>query len=156
MEYFQQETIREAMSRPARIVAPEMTMSDLLRLFASSAYAAYPVVRNEKLVGIISRADVIKPFAVRPRANGLHFDEIMGTTVEEIMSPWVITIQLDAALEDVVELMRAHDFESFPVVDDESRVEGIVARDDIVRALARCTWRSALPLPLAPTGYAIA
>jgi Mg/Co/Ni transporter MgtE len=59
-------------------------------------------------------------------------------------------------LEQVVQLMKVHDFESFPVVDHENRVKGVIALEDVVRALARCTWSSSLPLPLSPMGYAIA
>lgn len=156
MEYFHQETVQENLARPAKTVAPEMTLGDLLRLFSSNDFAAYPVVRDEKLVGIVSRANSVKSFAAKAETNTADFDAIMGTTVEEIMSWRVVTVELDATLDQVVHLMGAHDFESFPVVDRQNRVRGMIARADIVRALARCTWRASLPLPLQPTGYAIA
>jgi CBS domain-containing protein len=155
MEYFHQ-TVREIMSRPARTVAPEMTLGDLLRLFSSNDFDAYPVLREDELVGIVSRADLIKPFAAKVASNALDCDAIMGTTVEQIMSPRVVTVELDATVDQVIELMSAHHFESFPAVDDENRVKGIVARDDVVRTLAESTWRSSLPLELRPFGYAIA
>ena len=155
MEYLHQ-TVRDIMSRPARTVAPEMTLGDLLRLFSSNDFDAYPVVREEKLVGIVSRADSIKPFVIKGATNTLESDAIMGTTVEQIMSSQVLTIELDATLEQAIGLMCARDFESFPVVDQENRVRGMIARDDLVRALARSTWRTPLPLDLRPLGYAIA
>ena len=158
MEYFHQETVRENISRPARTDAPEMTMGDLLRLFSSNEFAAYPVVRDEKLIGIVSRRDSIRSFAAKARTDAAHFDAAMGTTVEQIMSSRVVTVEPDATLDKLVDLMAAHDFESFPVVDRENRVRGIIARDDVVRALARCTWRAPQPPPLSvPSfGYAIA
>lgn len=150
------QTVREIMSRAARTVAPEMTLGDLLRLFGSSDFDAYPVVRAEKLVGIVSRADSIRPFAAKSAAKVLESDAVMGTTVEQIMTSQVVTVDLDTMLEQVIDLMGAHDVESFPVVDRYNRVKGIVARDDVVRALARSTWRASLPLDLRPMGYAIA
>ena len=155
MEHFQQ-TAREIMSRSARSVAPEMTLGDLLRLFSSNDFDAYPVVRGGNLVGIVSQADTIKPFAAMAATRTLDTDAIMGTTVEQVMSPHVLTVELDATLERVIELMGVCDFESFPVVDRENRVRGMIARDDLVRALARSTWHTSLPLPLQPFGYAIA
>lgn len=155
MQYLQK-AVREIMSRPASTVAPEMTLGDLLRLFSSSDFDAYPVVREEKLIGIVSRADAIKPFAVKVAANTLDPDAAFGTTVEQIMASPVVAVDLDTTLERVVELMDALDFESFPVVDRENRVKGIIARDDIVRALARSTWRAPSHLDLRPMGYAIA
>ncbi len=155
MECFRQ-TVQDIMSRPARTVAPEMTLGDLLRLFSSNDFAAYPVIREEKLVGIVSRADSIKPFAAKVATKAVDRDAIMGTTVEQIMSPAVVTVKLEATLEQVLDLMGAHGFESFPVIDHENHVAGIVARDDLVRALARSTWHAPLPLDLRPVGYAIA
>lgn len=156
MDHLHSETVRENMARAARTVSPEMTLGDLLRLFASDHVDAYPVVRGEKLVGMVSKADSIRPFRAKSGTNNLHFDEIMGTTVEEIMSSPVITVELDAALEQVIDLMATHHFKSFPVVDRENRVKGVISREDVVRALARSTWQSSLPLPLEPMGYAIA
>jgi CBS domain-containing protein len=156
MDYLHQETAREIMSRPARTVTPEMTLGDLLRMFSTSDFAAYPVVRDKKLVGMVSRTDSIKPFAAMAESSTIYFDSIMGTTVEEIMSWRIIAVDLDATLNQVVHLMGAHDFESFPVIDQQNRVRGIVARDDVIQALARRTWRSALPLPVTSIGYAIA
>jgi CBS domain-containing protein len=157
MEYFYQETVRNNMASPAKTVDPEMTLSDLLRLFGSNDFAAYPVVRDGKLVGIVSRADSIGPFSAKAGTNTACFDAIMGTTVDQIMSWHVTAVDLDATLDTVVHLMGAHDFESFPVVDQERRVRGIISRQDLIRALARYTWRaSPQPLPLSPMGYAIA
>jgi CBS domain-containing protein len=155
MDYFHQ-PVREFMSHAARTVAPGMTLGDLLGLFSSNDVDAYPVVREGKLVGIVSRADSIKPFAAKIADKALDADAIMGTTVEQIMSCGVVTVGLDATLEQVLELMGAHDFQSFPVVDDEERLTGIVARDDLVRALAQIAWHTSLPLELRPLGYAIA
>lgn len=158
MRYFHQQTVLETMARPAKTVTPEMTVGDLLRLFSSNDFAAYPVVRDGKLVGVVSRADTIKPFAAKAGTNTAHFDAIMETTVEQIMSWPVTTVEFDATLDTVVHLMGAHDFESFPVVDHENCVRGIIAREDVIRALAGYTWPAAglLPLPLSPIGYAIA
>lgn len=154
MEYPQQ-TAREIMSRPARMVAPEMTLGDLLRLFSSDDFDAYPVVRGENLVGIVSRADSIKPFVAAAGAKAFESDAIMGTTVDQIMSSRVLTVELDATLGQVIEQMGAHDFESFPVIDREKRVRGMITRDDVVRSLARNTWHASLPLDVQPLGYAI-
>jgi CBS domain-containing protein len=156
MENLRQETVRDNMSHPARTVAPEMTLGDLLRLFGSNDFAAYPVTREDQLVGIVSRADSIRPFAVTAWTDTCNFDAIMGTTVGEIMSSLVIAVAPDATLEQVIQLMEVHDLESLPVVEGENRVSGIVARQDIIRALARRASDSSLPLDLRPMGYAIA
>jgi CBS domain-containing protein len=57
--------------------------------------------------------------------------------------------------------MEKYHFKSLPVVDAGSRLVGMIARDDVIRALARCNRRrpSARELPLAAPSigyYAIA
>jgi CBS-domain-containing membrane protein len=88
--------------------------------------------------------------------NTVYFDSIMGTTVEEIMSWQVVTVELNATLDKAVQLIETHSFKSFPVIDQEKRVRGIIARDDVIRASTRNARRSSLPLDLRPMGYAIA
>ena len=156
MKTLRLEIVRDNMSHPAKTVAPEMTLSDLLRLFGSSDFVAYPVTREHQLIGIVSRADSIRPFAVPSWIDARNFDAIMGTTVAEIMSSVVVAVTPGVTLDQVLQLMEMHDLESLPVVDGDNRVMGVIARQDIIRVLARSTRDSSLPLDLPPMGYAIA
>jgi CBS domain-containing protein len=125
-------------------------------LFISSGLAAFPVIRDDRLIGIVSRADSIKLFGAKAGSRGPDFDAILGTTVEEIMSSPVIAIEPDATLAELLDLMGACEFDSFPVIDSENHVAGMIARADVIRALERSASRSSLPLDLRPVGYAIA
>jgi CBS domain-containing protein len=77
-------------TEPARAVAAELTVSDLLRLFVLDQRSAYPVIRDGEMVGSVSKADVLKTFSPCLRAPALDYDSIMGTTVDRIMSRDVI------------------------------------------------------------------
>jgi CBS domain-containing protein len=44
-----------------------------------------------------------------------------------------ITIHADAAVEDAATLMHDEDVSRLPVVDDEGRLVGVIARGDILR-----------------------
>ena len=89
------------MTRPARTVAPEMTIGDLLRLFATDEVNAYPVESNGRLVGIVSKADALKAFAFRQDGILPHYDDVMGTSVEEIMSRHVMTVDAESRLQRI-------------------------------------------------------
>lgn len=54
--------------------------------------------------------------------------------VKDFMTPAVITISEDQSILEARELMRGHNIISIPVVDDISRVRGIITIDDIGRA----------------------
>ncbi|MBR0795000.1 CBS domain-containing protein [Bradyrhizobium jicamae] len=146
MYEFLQETVADNMTRSARSVAPEMTVGDLYRLFASDDYDAYPVLRDDVVVGFVTKLDALKVFAFTPDQMLPHYDDRMGTTVDEIMSCDVIAVEPDTNLQRVLHLMVSHRLKSLPVIDKYHQLVGIIAREDIMRALARCTKRQAPPL----------
>ncbi|MBR0752372.1 CBS domain-containing protein [Bradyrhizobium jicamae] len=146
MYEFLQETVETNMTPSVRSVAPEMTVGDLYRLFAADDYDAYPVVRDDIVIGFVTKLDALKVFAFTPGEMLPHYDDRMGTTVDEIMSCEVIAVEPDTNLQRVLQLMVTHRLKSLPVVDKYRHLLGIVAREDLMRALARCTKRRAPPL----------
>ncbi|MFB9262371.1 HPP family protein [Bradyrhizobium erythrophlei] len=146
MYEFLQETVDNNMTRGVRSVAPETTVSDLYRMFARDDYDAYPVVRDDVVVGFVTKLDALKAFAFTSDQMLPHYDDRMGTTVDEIMSCDVIAVDPDTNLQRVLQLMVAHRLKSLPVIDKYHHLLGIIAREDVMRALARCTKRRAPPL----------
>jgi len=157
MYEFLEETVRDNMTLPAKTVAPETTVGDLLRLFIIDDVDAYPVESDGRLVGIVSKADALKAFGLKQGRILPHYDDMMGTTVEEVMSRHVMTVDAETKLQRVLQLMEKYGFKSLPVTDAGSRLLGVIAREDIIRALARCnrhdTSAQALPLTVPPIGY---
>jgi len=146
MYEFLQETARNNMTSSVRSVAPEMTVGDLYRLFATDDYDAYPVLRDDVVVGFVTKLDALKVFAFTCDQMLPHYDDRMGTTVDEIMSSNVISVEPDTNLQRVLQLMVAHRLKSLPVIDKYHHLLGIIAREDVMRALVRCTQRQAPPL----------
>ncbi len=146
MYEFLQETVDSNMTRGVRSVAPETTVGDLYRLFAKDDYDAYPVMRDDVVVGFVTKLDALKAFAFTSDQMLPHYDDRMGTTVDEIMSCDVIAVVPDMNLLRVLQLMVAHRLKSLPVIDKYHHLLGIIAREDVMRALARCTKRQAPPL----------
>jgi len=139
MYEFLQWTAGDNMTRPVRSVTPETTVADLYGLFAADDFEAYPVVRDDTVVGMVSKLDALKPFAFAEDQLVPHYKEGMATTVDTIMSTNVIAVQPDAYLQRVLELMIKHRIKSLPVVDEWRSLLGIIAREDIMQAMARST-----------------
>lgn len=135
MHEFLEETVGHNMTIPARTVAPEMTVGDLLRLFSVDQSDAYPVVSDGKLIGIVSKSDALKAFASDDASS--RYDEAMGTTIDEIMSRHVMTVGPDTKLRHALQKMGAYRFKSLPVVDNENHIQGMIAREDMVRVLTQ-------------------
>ena len=152
MYEFLQETVGANMARSVRSIAPETTVADLYRLFAADDFESYPVVRGDVLVGVVSKLDALKVFAL-PQHNMLpQYNEGMATTIDEIMTSEVIAVDPDARLQRALELMVKHRLKSLPVVDQCRNLVGIIARDDLMRAMERATlqqYPSAIPFETA-------
>ena len=137
MYEFLQETVQNNMTQNVRSVAPETTVADLYRLFAADDFDAYPVMRDDRLVGVVSKLDALKVFALSQDHILPQYKEGVATTVDEIMSSDVIAVDPEANLQRVLELLVKHRVKSLPVVDGRHNLVGIIARDDVVRAMAR-------------------
>ncbi len=137
MYEFLQDTAGGTMTRSVRSVTPETTVGDLYKLFAADDFDAYPVVQDDTLVGIVSKLDALKPFAFTEDQLVPHYKDGMSTRVDTVMSTSVVSVEPDTHLQRVLELMIRHRVKSLPVVDEWKNLLGIIAREDIMRAMAR-------------------
>lgn len=152
MYEFLQVMVGDIMTRSVRSVTPETTVADLYRLFAVDGFDAYPVVQDDTLVGIVSKLDALKPFAFAKDQLLPHYTDGMATMVGEIMSTEVVAVEADTHLQRVLQLMITHRVKSLPVVDEWKNLLGIIAREDIMRAMARSVlleYPSAVPFATA-------
>jgi CBS domain-containing protein len=137
MYEFLQETVGDNMTRSVRSVTPETTVAELYRLFAADDFDAYPVVRDDTLVGIVSKLDALKPFAFTEDQLVPHYNDGMSTIVDNVMTTRVVAVDVETHLQRVLELMIRHRVKSLPVTDQWQNLLGIIAREDIMRAMAR-------------------
>src|ERR1700758_4475554 len=108
MYEFLQERVETNMTHSVRSVAPETTVGDLYRLFAADDFDAYPVVRGDALVGIVSKLDALNVFALSQDHILPRYKEGMATIVDEIMTSDVVTVDGETSLQRVLELMVKH------------------------------------------------
>jgi CBS domain-containing protein len=146
MYEFLQEIVEANMTKNVRSIAPETTVGDLYRLFAADGFDAYPVVRDDRLVGVVSKLDALKVFALSQDHLLPRYREGMATTVDAIMTSDVVTVDTEAKLQRALELMITHRLKSLPVVDRWHNLVGIVAREDVMRAMERSALRQYPPV----------
>ena len=146
MYEFLQETVENNMTKRVRSVAPETTVADLYRLFAADGFDAYPVVRGGVLVGVVSKLDALKVFGLQEHHLLPDYRDGMATRVDELMTSEVIAVDGETNLQRVLELMVKHRVKSLPVVDRWRNLVGIIAREDIMRAMERTALRQYPPV----------
>jgi len=126
------------MTRTVRTVTRGLTMRDLGPMFERDDFNAYPVEDDGQMVGIVTKFDFLKCFAFTPNQMVPRYDDLMKRTVADIMTSEFIYVRSDTKLTRVLQLMVEHRFRSVPVIDNGHRLEGMIAREDILRALEAC------------------
>jgi len=118
------------MTRDVMIASPTDTIQKIYTMILESGFSAFPVVKKKRIVGLISRRDLIRTRRVQSIIAG-H----AHTTIEEVMSKNVVTIGPDEPIGSAAELLVKHDVSRLPVIDGDSIV-GIVDRHDVLKGLA--------------------
>src|SRR5436309_11593422 len=126
------------MTRTVKTVGRDTTMRELQRMFGQTDFNAFPVRENGDIVGLVTKFDFLKCFAFTPNRIVPAYEDLMTRTVADVMTPEFIYVDAATKLTRVLQLMVDHRMKSIPVMDAEQRLVGIIAREDIMRALARC------------------
>ena len=135
MHRFLEATAGQFMTRTVKTVARDTTMRELQRMFDEDGFNYYPVREGEDIVGVVSNFDFLKCFAFNPSRMVPAYDELLSRTVADVMTPEFIYVDPATKLTRVLQLMVDHRIKSVPVLDADQRLAGIIAREDIMRAV---------------------
>ena len=109
--------------------------SEVLRLFAGYPVHHMPVLSDQKVVGMLSSADVMKIEAFIPRRGGKVADYLnQHIRVATLMRKPAITIRPHRTLLHAARLMATHAIHALPVVDEHDRLLGIITTTDVMHA----------------------
>ena len=123
-------TVASRMSRSVVAISPADEIEKVYSLIVESGFSAFPVLKKKRLVGIISRRDLIASRRVRS-----VIAEHSRTPVESIMSTDVVTIAPGEPVSAAAELLVKHDVSRLPVLEGDHLV-GVIDRHDVLASLA--------------------
>jgi CBS domain-containing protein len=117
---------REIMTRPVVAVSEATTVRDAAIRMVLGGFSGMPVAeRDGTLIGVVTEFDVIRSIRRRQPPE--------RTTVGEIMTDEVISVDVNESVDKVMTLMDTAHVVRVPVTEDEKLV-GVIARPDILRA----------------------
>jgi Predicted signal-transduction protein containing cAMP-binding and CBS domains len=123
----------DAMTKNVICSEADWSIQKVYSRIVESGYASLPVVTNQKLIGIISRRDLIENGSIR-RSLG----NSTKTSISRVMTTPVFTTSPDATVSEAARLLVTHDISRIPVVDDGT-VVGILDRHDVLKKLVQKT-----------------
>ncbi|WP_435175730.1 CBS domain-containing protein [Halorussus sp. AFM4] len=155
---------RDLMTTDVETVRPDDEISEVLTRLARADFNGFPVVDDdERVVGIVTQHDLVHIFQPSDRtlwipvgfppfletleyAIDLSWDDLdteldmlkhAGKPVSTVMTDDVVTVEPDTDFETILDLLAddERDINRLPVVDGDGRLVGIVARQDVLRAI---------------------
>jgi len=120
------ERARDIMTENPEAVTPSTTLGEVARRMAELDVGILPVVDDpevRRLRGVVTDRDLV----VRGMARGLGD----SATVAECMTPNVSTVNRNASVRQVMDVMRREQVRRVPVTDGEGRLVGIIAQADL-------------------------
>jgi CBS domain-containing protein len=136
---FLEATAGQYMQPGVKTVARDTTMRELKQTFDEADFNCFPVRENGEVVGVVTKFDFLKCFAFNPGRMVPGYDDLLSKTVADVMTPEFIYVDPATKLTRVLQLMVDHRMKSIPVLDAGQRLVGIIAREDVMRALTACT-----------------
>jgi len=150
--------VRDFMNCNVICLSPEDSIFDAAKIFSEKNISGAPVVKDGKIVGVLSISDIIRFVSMKlqktetplPSLSLLIFEFIKSSKdyltfkremkkiskikVKDVMSTKVVCISPEASIIEAASLMEKNDVNRLPVVENDKLV-GIIAREDLVKAL---------------------
>jgi len=136
---FLEQIAADHMTPDAKTVSRDVTLRELGDLFEKDDFNAYPAEEGSQVVGLVSKFDFLACFVFTPANMFPRYDDLMNQTVSAIMTPDFIYVRGETKLTRVLQLMVDHRIRSMPVIEGDQRLVGMISREDVVRALQRCS-----------------
>lgn len=117
----------------------ETTLFSAIRTtLEKSNFQHLPVVKSNKVIGIISSSDVLRvsyedAFGGDDKGAKAILDHLLS--IDYIMTKNVTCINANTSIRDAAETFVQHDFHALPVVDNNQALIGIVTPTDIIQYL---------------------
>lgn len=119
------ELLKLKVTHEVHTVRPDQMVIDAIKLMAEKNIGAVPVVRDGKVVGIVSERDYARKMELKGRAS-------VGTPISDIMTHDVETVDSRYTLDQCMSIMTERRLRHLPVV-DEGQLTGLLSIGDLVK-----------------------
>jgi len=133
--------VRNWMSKNVITVDADVSMHDAMKLMKENGIRMLPVIRKEKLVGIVTDRDLKRASASDATTLDVHelLYLVSQIKVKNIMTVNPITVPQNFTVEETAEVLLKNKISGAPVVDQNGEIVGIITQTDLFRVLISLT-----------------
>ncbi|MEZ6118552.1 MAG: CBS domain-containing protein [Pirellulaceae bacterium] len=134
---------RDVMTHAVRVIEADLPLTELEHRFLADEVGAYAVCQAGKLVGVVTRTDVLKEMDLDNTIEQLAADQVtnavaissgssLAPTVGDVMTRDYHSVDLDEPLSEIAKTMFHHKLHHILVV-EAGQVKGVISSFDFVR-----------------------
>ena len=135
MHRFLEKTVADHMTAQVKTITRNVSIEQLKKRFEADDFNAYPVVEHGEVLGLGTKFDFLRVFAMTPSSMVPHYNELMKKTAGDAMTMDFVYVNPATKLTRVLQLMIDHRIRSIPVIKSDHDLVGIISREDIMSAL---------------------
>ncbi len=126
--------VGERMSRPVISVTPDMPINDVLAMFRKEHIRRAPVIKDGKLVGIVSERDLLNasPSSVTTLSVWELNYLISKVTAKNVMTKKVVCVDQETPIEEAARIMADKKIGGVPVLSG-GNVTGMITETDLFK-----------------------
>ncbi|MFP4005754.1 MAG: site-2 protease family protein [Candidatus Hadarchaeia archaeon] len=117
---------KDIMAKEVKTVPPDWTLQKFMKNVLDTKHTGFPVVENNKMIGIITLGDV----------REIPQKEWEGLRVKNVMEKDVISFSPQSRASELWQKMASENVGRFPILSNDNPL-GMVTRTDIIRAFRR-------------------
>jgi len=125
LELIHQLKVKDVMTTAVLTATKNQTLRHIQALLRENHVTGIPIVEDQRLVGMISIADIITALD----------KGYIDLPVEERMTKDVISLQDDMPLSFAISSLNKYHYGRYPVLDKEQKLVGIISSSDVIRTL---------------------
>lgn len=147
-------TVAQIMTTDPVTVSPETSLHEAIQILAEKEISGLPVVDDGgELVGIISETDLTwqatgvdtPPYIMfldsviylqNPTKHNEEVHKALGQTVKDAMSDRPTTVKGNQLVREAAKIMHDKKVRRLPVVDDDSKLIGMITQGDVIKMMA--------------------
>jgi len=129
--------VSEIMTTKVVTCSPEDEIDVIWRLMTETRFAGLPVVKNGKLVGIVTQKDLLESGAMLPTFESKKGRFRDSPKISSVMNTNVVSVEPSTKVIRVARVMVTKNVGRIPVGDKNGKLLGIVDREDVARLVVR-------------------
>ncbi|MGD8654640.1 MAG: CBS domain-containing protein [Desulfobacterales bacterium] len=133
--------VKNWMSTPVVTIADDDSMHKAIRLMSDHSIKTLPVLKNDRLVGIVTDRDLKRASASDATTLAVYelLDLLSKIKIKQVMTKDPVTVQPEYTIEEAANLLRQKRISGAPVVDDHDRPVGVITKEDLFKVLSSIT-----------------